>query len=132
MHRRRSAHCTWNLCTNTKADHDGKDVAQSRVLFHDKRSLHVMKRGRFVSAIIACTPVKYTSPWTRDAMLPKSVMVTIRERGELLLDMGMLDGKVALISGGGRGQGASGDPLFAQEGGSVVVGDILDEAGRRV
>src|SRR5262249_12499713 len=85
MHRRRSAHCTWNLCTNTKADHDGEDVAQSRVLFHDKRSLHVMKRGRFVSAIISCTPVKYTSPWTRDAMLPKSVMVTTRERGELLL-----------------------------------------------
>src|SRR5260370_3744812 len=85
MHRRRSAPCRWNLCTNTKADHDGEGVAQSRVLFHDKRSLHVMKRGRFVSAIISCTPVKYTSPWTRDAMLPKSVMVTIRERGELLL-----------------------------------------------
>src|SRR2546428_2417804 len=85
MHRRRSAPCTWNLCTNTKADHDGEGVAQSGVLFHDKRSLHVMKRGRFVSAIISCTPVKYTSPWTRDAMLPKSVMVTIRERGELLL-----------------------------------------------
>src|SRR6266852_462855 len=85
MHRRRSAHCTWNLCTNTKADHDGEDVARSRVLFHDKRSLHVMKRGRFVSAIISCTPVKYPSPWTRDAMLPKSVMVTTRERGELLL-----------------------------------------------
>ena len=46
-----------------------------------------MKRGRFVSAIISCTPVKYTSPWTRDAMLPKSVMVTIRERDELLLDV---------------------------------------------
>src|SRR6266487_3960333 len=85
MHRRRSAPCTWNLCTNTKADHDGEGVAQSRVLFHDKRSLHVMKRGRFVSAIISGTPVKYTSPWTRDAMLPKSVMVTTRERGELLL-----------------------------------------------
>src|SRR5262249_5832101 len=56
-----------------------EDVAQSRVLFHDKRSLHVMKRGRFVSAIISCTPVKYTSPWTRDAMLPKSVMVTTRQ-----------------------------------------------------
>ena len=31
--------------------------------------------------------MKYTSPWTRDAMLPKSVMVTIRERDELLLDV---------------------------------------------
>src|SRR5260370_41067219 len=85
MHRRRSAPCTWNLCTNTKADHDGEGVAQSRGLFHDKRSLHVMKRGRFVSAIISCTPVKYTSPWTRDAMLTKRVLVTTRARRALLL-----------------------------------------------
>src|SRR5260370_41146130 len=35
-----------NLCTNAKADHVGEGVAQSRVLFHDKRSLHMMKRGQ--------------------------------------------------------------------------------------
>ena len=46
--------------------------------------------------------------------------------------MGKLDGKVALISGGARGQGAGEARRFAEEGASVVFGDILDEAGRRV
>src|SRR5437867_26272 len=46
--------------------------------------------------------------------------------------MGRLDGKVALISGGARGQGATEARLFAQEGASVVFGDILDEAGKKV
>ncbi len=35
--------------------------------------------------------------------------------------MGMLDGKVALISGGVRGQGASEARLFAPEGVKVVM-----------
>jgi 3alpha(or 20beta)-hydroxysteroid dehydrogenase len=46
--------------------------------------------------------------------------------------MGRLDGKVALISGGARGQGATEARLFAQEGASVVFGDLLDEAGKQV
>src|SRR6185437_9214405 len=43
--------------------------------------------------------------------------------------MGRLDGKVALISGGARGQGAAEGRLFAAEGASVVLTDVLDAEG---
>ncbi|MGH7388763.1 MAG: SDR family NAD(P)-dependent oxidoreductase [Candidatus Rokuibacteriota bacterium] len=46
--------------------------------------------------------------------------------------MGKLDGKVALISGGARGQGAAEAETFAREGAKVVFGDILDGEGRKV
>jgi 3alpha(or 20beta)-hydroxysteroid dehydrogenase len=46
--------------------------------------------------------------------------------------MGRLAGKVALISGGARGQGATEAQLFVQEGAAVVFGDVLDDEGKKV
>ena len=43
-----------------------------------------------------------------------------------------LDDKVALISGGARGQGAAEAKLFSREGARVVLGDVLEDLGRQV
>ena len=43
-----------------------------------------------------------------------------------------LEGKVAIITGGARGQGATEARMFAQEGARVVIGDIRDELGMQV
>lgn len=45
--------------------------------------------------------------------------------------MGRLDGKIAIITGGARGQGAAESALFAQEGATVVLTDVLDTEGER-
>jgi cyclopentanol dehydrogenase len=42
-----------------------------------------------------------------------------------------LAGKVALVSGGARGMGATEAQLFAQEGAKVVIGDVLEDEGRQ-
>ncbi len=46
--------------------------------------------------------------------------------------MTRLAGKVALISGGARGQGAAETRLFVREGAAVVFGDVLDDEGKKV
>ena len=44
---------------------------------------------------------------------------------------GELDGKVALVTGGARGQGAAEAALFVREGATVVITDVLDEQGEQ-
>ncbi|HEX5366258.1 MAG TPA: glucose 1-dehydrogenase [Acidimicrobiales bacterium] len=46
--------------------------------------------------------------------------------------MGRFDGKVALVSGGARGQGGREVERFAEEGARVVVGDVLKDAGEEL
>jgi 3alpha(or 20beta)-hydroxysteroid dehydrogenase len=46
--------------------------------------------------------------------------------------MGKLDGQVALISGGARGQGEQQARFFAREGAAIAIGDVLEEDGQRV
>ena len=43
-----------------------------------------------------------------------------------------LQGKVAIITGGARGQGEAEARMFVREGAKVVFGDVLDDDGRRV
>ncbi len=45
---------------------------------------------------------------------------------------GRLDGKIAIITGGSRGQGAEEARRFVAEGARVVVADILEDEGREV
>jgi 3alpha(or 20beta)-hydroxysteroid dehydrogenase len=46
--------------------------------------------------------------------------------------MKRLEGRVALITGAARGQGEAEARLFAAEGAKVVLGDVLDGAGKEV
>ena len=46
-------------------------------------------------------------------------------------DSDVLAGKVAVISGGARGQGAEEGRLFRDAGATVVLADVLDEDGRQ-
>jgi len=46
--------------------------------------------------------------------------------------MARFDGKVVVISGGARGQGAAEARLLVAEGATVVIGDVLDDEGAKL
>ena len=46
--------------------------------------------------------------------------------------MDRLRGKVILVSGGARGQGAAEARLFVAEGARVVIGDVLEPEGHEI
>jgi NAD(P)-dependent dehydrogenase (short-subunit alcohol dehydrogenase family) len=52
--------------------------------------------------------------------------------GEASAIMDRLKGKIGLISGGARGQGAAEARLFVREGAKVVIGDVLDDQARKL
>jgi hypothetical protein len=56
-------------------------------------------------------------------------LAVVLDRYSRRVDMGRLAGKIALISGASRGQGAAEATLFAAEGAAVVLTDVLDQEG---
>ena len=46
--------------------------------------------------------------------------------------MARVDGKVVWVSGGARGMGAAHAEALVSEGGRVLIGDVLDDARRKV
>jgi 3alpha(or 20beta)-hydroxysteroid dehydrogenase len=56
----------------------------------------------------------------------------VDERRERQSQVGKLDGRVAIVTGGARGQGAEEASLFAAEGAKVLVADVLDDLADEV
>src|SRR3954471_760879 len=46
--------------------------------------------------------------------------------------MGCLEGRVAIVTGAARGQGAAAARLFVAEGARVIIGDVLDDLGKEL
>src|SRR5476649_57484 len=71
----------------------------------------------------ACSACRRTFASTRTS---RSTSLESRD-----LTMNRLDGKVAFLSGAARGIGAATAKLMAEAGAMVVIGDMLDEVGRK-
>lgn len=69
--------------------------------------------------------------WITD---PRQVAFGVARIGEAIKGdaVGRMDGKVALISGGAKGQGEAEARRFVAEGARVVLGDVLDAEGAAV
>ena len=74
-----------------------------------------------------------TAPW---ACTPRTTLAVPRQRGVpapslKLADQDSLEGRVALITGSGSGQGRAAAVKFAERGAAIAVNDINDEGKRR-
>src|SRR3954464_2996303 len=61
--------------------------------------------------------------------LSKNIGRTSKEGGGIVSCTGRLEGKVAIITGAARGQGAAEAARFAAEGAVVIAGDVLPGEG---
>jgi NAD(P)-dependent dehydrogenase (short-subunit alcohol dehydrogenase family) len=93
---------------------DGRDIARTT-------TVRSGARGQYAKRSIFTTPPR--------ARTRARTSACDAEHGSVA---GRLQGKVALISGGARGQGAAHGALFAEEGARVILGDVREEEGRRL
>src|SRR4051794_24580025 len=81
-------------------------------------------RPSFVSSVVAIDDLVL-----RDRRC-RTVRTKVTDRKRIAeVRMGRLDGKVAIITGAARGQGAAEARAFVAEGAFVLVADLLDEVG---
>ena len=80
---------------------------------------------------VACRQMTRYSGWRRNEWRENAFGDAAGANLEERMTM-RLENKVALISGGARGMGATEARMFAREGCRVVIGDLRDELGRQV
>src|SRR5436309_1141704 len=73
----------------------------------------------------SCSASRPPRPPPRRARRRSRAERPIEQQGD---DMGSLDGKVAFITGAGRGQGRSHAVRFAEEGADIIALDVCDDA----
>ena len=71
-----------------------------------------------------------TSDWISRAETATGVTGWCPRPVAIISYMGRLDGKIAVVTGGGNGMGLACCQRFAEEGACIVVGDVLDDAGQ--